>query len=1082
MIVLRALGKAEIDTDTATLTPSQEIVFAAALYLILESGKNTNRQLLASLLWPRVAENARLHRLRQTILQLKKVGFVVTADRNTIRISRHNCQNDVAALSDTGEGSPAADGSFEFLPGYSPTFSDSFRDWVDAQREAAHAQITRRVVTELNAARSKGDWSGCDRYARLCLKLDPFNEAAVLAQAEASAMRGAKTQAIEIIDRYLAEVGSDNPNLRVSASVLRRRITDRIPERSPIAVRESAFVGRDLEMATLTRELLAARYGKGGARLIRGEAGIGKSRIASELIKFATLEGVQTARTACRRSDIDRPLSVFVDLVPQLSELCGALGCSQETMSVLRGLTEFDGRSVYTSLSVDDSISAHTRLRAALFDLLDAVADERSVLVVIDDVHWLDASSVRLLAELLPWARTRKVFLVLTERLGTKGLASHFSQSDLGTLNLGPLGSRFGEAIMADLLKESPRPTTAELIRRLLSVGEGNPFFLQELGNHWLETGKQRETPPSVTAVIDERLSRLSPEALMVLQACAVLDVNATIERVEGLLEYPSHTLLSAIQELNVAGMLRAESQTPSDSTEPLTVGHDLISTAALTRLAGAPLGFLHRRAGTVLERETLGNGARTSILWACAFHWESAGDRERAFRTACSCADHLLALGLPSDAAQAFERVLGFCVTDEQRLLVLSRFGISLQGCGRWDDSKGVLSKARQLQAKTAPHASTHDELELALFESRWRQSPEDLDLLDDLKACAECDEASLSHQVACGLLGLKAATDRLQIDAMRELYRRLSPLLVNPMTPPAMRFEIEMIFHSTCGDIGKAEEAADRLVELAREERDALSRMRALCNVGVAYRYAERLDDAEMALHEMLDIAMSYGLLTKTAFAYTGLIRIHLGRGNIAQARSAMQRLEALTEADQDRHHSSDRQLLQLRLAFEEGNIEDAWERYTVLAPCGDLGQNLNWRAAILALGVRIALQRNASIEVLLPILTDLEVVHMQNRHLGLQDFEAHALAFGFRYCGKVEKSARLLVEYAAHRRERSPLPQPIRELMCELLNCSDIAGERAKQCVLDVRSTQPTGECPSAITTANNLCLTLGAAGDT
>lgn len=71
MIVLRALGTAEIDTGVTTLTPSQEIVFAAALYLILERGKRVSRARLASLLWPRVAEKARAHRLRQTILQLK---------------------------------------------------------------------------------------------------------------------------------------------------------------------------------------------------------------------------------------------------------------------------------------------------------------------------------------------------------------------------------------------------------------------------------------------------------------------------------------------------------------------------------------------------------------------------------------------------------------------------------------------------------------------------------------------------------------------------------------------------------------------------------------------------------------------------------------------------------------------------------------------------------------------------------------------------------------------------------------------------------------------------------------------------
>jgi DNA-binding SARP family transcriptional activator/tetratricopeptide (TPR) repeat protein len=1011
------------------------MVFAAALYLILERGKSVSRKLLASLLWPLVAEKARAHRLRQTILQLKKVGFIVTADRNNLQCSPRDPNSDIAELAGTGADALATNASLEFLPGYSPAFSDAFRDWVDGQREETHALVTRRLVTELNTARTKGDWLTCDKFARQCLKLDPFNESAVLAQAEASAMRGAKTQAIQILDRYLGDVGSENPNLSVSASVLRRRITDRIPERTAITVRESAFVGRDLEMETLTLELLAARHGRGGARLVRGEAGIGKSRLGSELIKFAMLEGVQTSRTACRRSDVDRPLSVFVDLVPQLSELRGALGCSQETMSVLKGLTEFDGRVTFSSLSVDDSMNAHARMRAALFDLLDAVADERSVLVVVDDVQWLDASSVRLLTELLPWAKTRKVFFVLTERPDTKGLAGHFSPGDLRMLTLGPLESQFGEAIMAEILKESPRPTTSELIQRLLSVGEGNPFFLQELGNHWLETGKQRGSPPSVTAIIDERLARLSSEALLALQACAVLDVNATIERVEGVLEYQSHVLLSAVQELSVAGMLRAEAQTSPESGEPLTVGHDLISAAALNRLARAPLAFLHRRAGTVLERETLGDGARTSILWACAFHWQHAGDRERAFRAACSCAEHLLDVGLSRDAGQAFERVLEYCVTDEQRLFALSKLAISLQMCGRWEESKRALHKSRQLQAKTAPNANPHDDVELGLFESRWRARLEHTSLLDELTACARADDASPNHRIMCALLGLKVAAGINDIDAMEKLYLATAPILANPTVSPTGRLEVAVIYHSVCGDMPKAEQAADELRSAVRDERDPRSRSRALCAVATGYRLAGRTDDAVAVFNEAADLSFAHGFLSRMSVAILELVRFYLTSGDVPRARAYMNRLESLAGADVDFSNSNGRLYYLARLELAEGNLEEASARYHTVAAASYL-TSVNWRAAVLALGVIIAIQQNVSAEMIRPTVVDLEAAHLQNRGSGGEDYEAHALALGLQYCGESERAFRLLSEYAAtHRRERWALPENLSDLLQEL-----------------------------------------------
>src|SRR5712691_3307948 len=143
MSMLRALGNAEIDTGVATLTPSQEMVFAAALYLILERGKHVSRTGLASLLWPRVAEKVRAHRLRQTILQLKKLGIIVRADRDKLQIGQNDLRSDVDELIPFEPSGTLEPEAFEFLPGYKACFSEPYRDWVDAQREETHAMLTR---------------------------------------------------------------------------------------------------------------------------------------------------------------------------------------------------------------------------------------------------------------------------------------------------------------------------------------------------------------------------------------------------------------------------------------------------------------------------------------------------------------------------------------------------------------------------------------------------------------------------------------------------------------------------------------------------------------------------------------------------------------------------------------------------------------------------------------------------------------------------------------------------------------------------------------------------------------------------
>ena len=1032
MIVLRALGTAEIDTGVTTLTPSQEIVFAAALYLILERGKRVSRTRLASLLWPQVPEKARAHRLRQTILQLKKMGVMVRADRDSLQLSQYDARTDFDELARAQSDQLSAYESFEFMPGYCPTFAEPFGEWIDSQREQVHAVATARLVKALNNARQKGDWSTSDRLALHCRRLDPFNETAVLAHAEVTAIRGSKKEALAIIDRYLGEVGSANTNLTLSATILRKRIAERLPERGVHAAQECTFVGRDFEMEKLSLRLLDARKGKGGACLVTGEAGIGKSRLASEVSKLAELDGIIVERAVCRRPDLDRPLSVFADLVPRLRELRGALGCSQETIAALKRLAEFD-TAANDANSIIDSTAVNARMRRALFDLFDAISDEQCVMVILDDLQWLDPASVALLAAMIPWANTKNLFFLLNQRVGNSPLRGQISEIELPVLELSALARSSAKMLLATIIDEQSRRANEDLINRLLTIGEGNPFFLQELGKHWIETGKQQELPPSIAAVLDDRLSRLSSEALQVLQACAVLGLNATIERVEHLLEYKSHRLLSAVQELSDAGMLHAEGEESTDTPGTVTTRHDLLATAALKRLAKTPLAFLHRRAGTVLQQETLSGGTPTSLLWACALHWRHAGDRERSFSAARACAEHLLDVGLPLDSAHAFERTFEYCLTDEQRLLILSRLAAALQMHGDWEKSKEVLQRFLELRAKTVPEANTHDDVEFALFDATWRASLENSTLLDDLLMCVNSAEAPAAHRVACGLLALKVASNNNEIRIMEAVYETILPLSDGSMASQCVRFEIDMVFHSACGDMGRIAYATKQFLEAARRETNPLSFSRALMNAAIAYRLAGETEEAETLFQEGLDHAIKHGLLSRATFACYSLVRLYLATGNIKRAREALDRAETLADFGEDIHLIADRHYLIARVSLEEGNIEEASSHYAIMLAETNPNENVNRRTSVAALGIMLAISKGLPIDGLKPLVAQLESMHMLNRASGWQDFESQALASGLRVCGEAEKGHRLLAEYATtYRRERWPLPPVLTELL--------------------------------------------------
>jgi tetratricopeptide (TPR) repeat protein len=308
-----------------------------------------------------------------------------------------------------------------------------------------------------------------------------------------------------------------------------------------------------------------------------------------------------------------------------------------------------------------------------------------------------------------------------------------------------------------------------------------------------------------------------------------------------------------------------------------------------------------------------------------------------------------------------------------------------------------------------------------------------ENSSILKDICNCVESEDASASHRVACGVLGLKIASNLTQISVMKHLYRTILPLFDDPIVPPASRFEIDMVFHSVCGDVEKATEATARFLEVARADRNLLTFSRALGNAAVAHRLGGRKETAEKLFIEALDHSIAHGLTARATFAAHSLVRLYLGTGDVRQARRMMQRADHVAQYAEDVHLVADKHFLTARIALEEGNVQEASAEYAVILSETGPNQSVNRRAAVLALGIRIGLSQGESNESLCPLVVELEAAHILNRSSGWQDFEAHALYQGLQACGNSEKAKRILTEYGKiHRREKGALPTNLSELM--------------------------------------------------
>jgi len=265
-----------------------------------------------------------------------------------------------------------------------------------------------------------------------------------------------------------------------------------------------------------------------------------------------------------------------------------------------------------------------------------------------------------------------------------------------------------------------------------------------------------------------------------------------------------------------------------------------------------------------------------------------------------------------------------------------------------------------------------------------------------------------------------------------MEEVYQTIIPLMDSSRGNSHIGPEIEMVFHSACGDIGKLITATRAFLEAVRNETNLLTFSRGLVNAATAYRLAGEREEAESLLREALDHALAHGASSRATFAWHSLVRLYLAAGDIQQAREALDRSERMAEFGEEIHLISDRNYLHARVALEEGNIDAASAYYALALAETNSNQTINRRSSVAALGIMVGVSNGTPVHSLSPLVADLESMHIQNRALGWQDFEAQALFVGVNACGEVEKAHQLLEDYATtYRRERWPLPRRLSEL---------------------------------------------------
>jgi DNA-binding CsgD family transcriptional regulator len=663
--------------------------------------------------------------------------------------------------------------------------------------------------------------------------------------------------------------------------------------------RSSQFVGRRDELDALVAGLggLRARGTKWFA--LSGEPGIGKTRLLSELSSRAEEQGRLVLVGRGTEMERNLPFGIWVHALDDHVESLGGPKLDALVGDQLRELawvlpSASAGAHVVPQGLQDDRFRAYRAVRT----LLARLSAPRSLVLVLDDVHWADDASLELIAHLLRRPPPGPILLALAFRTGQAPssllaeLAAARRDGSLTDLELAALspaeaGSLVGEDI--------PGPVRSALYRQ----SGGNPFYLEELARTAslppaAATGEERVegTPAAVAAALGQEINGLSPRARRLGWGAAVAGDPCALELAAAAAELSDADALLAVDELLGADLLRT-----TDVPRRYRFRHPIVRRAVYEAAGEAWRLQAHARVAAALADDPF-------AISVCAHHVErSAVAGDDAAVAVLTRAGHEAAANAPAVAARWLEAALRLLrpQSDDdamRRLGLLAPLANALAASGRLERALAVLLQALPLIPPTLPelrirligacascenllgrHAAAHARLLGALSEVGEAQSLEGASLRVELAADALYD-------------GDFTAMQRWAEESAQTARALDEPGLLAVATALLCFAEYGLGRHQAAAAAG-AESAA--LLD-ARADDEVALRLDAPYYLGFAEYFCQRYDDAIRHLQRGITVSRAVGQRQFVVHMMIGLGQALERRGRL---REAAERAEAAVEA---------------------------------------------------------------------------------------------------------------------------------------------------------------------------------------
>lgn len=645
---IRLLGEFAIRNNDIEINGLSARHQALIAYLALRAPRSVQRSEVAFNLWVDSKESQALTNLRKALHQIRNIlqnGDLIRAESQSLHLSL-SPDDKIDLLEFTTQLSMAeqartihdVDAEQAALETASDIYSrdllpNCYDEWIIPERERLRnlfIQGQDRLITLLETRKHYRD---AIKHALRLLQTDNLRESTYRTLIRIHALnddRAAALSTYHTCARLLSrELGVDpDASTRELYEQLLKSDTSLFRETAAAVPVSHPLVGRVDEWKTLLNEWKVAAGGALRMTLLSGEAGIGKTRLAEELLYWANRQGIRTASAVCYSTEGHisfTPIASWLKSIP-LNGLD-----SHWRIELARILPELRNEAV--SLP---SMTENWQRRVFFESMARALLNiETPLLLCLNDIQWCDPDTLEWLRYFFRFGQGAKVLILATIRAEELKLNPELqlllldlqAEGRLTRLELQRLDESETALLGSHLLRKE---LSDEDVRGLFRESEGVPLFVVELANAGLrvgstvnaETGRGEkeakasamELPPRLRAILDGRLARLSSPARSAAEMAAVIGREFDLDQLMEISEHEEGITVNALDELWQARMIRERGGRYDFS-------HDKLREAALAGISPIRLRWLHQRAGEALEASE-----RKAEYARIASHFERAG------------------------------------------------------------------------------------------------------------------------------------------------------------------------------------------------------------------------------------------------------------------------------------------------------------------------------------------------------------------------------------------------------------------------------------------------------------------------